>query len=210
MKCTRCKLINSVNTTVCKRCYTPLLNKSQNSNESRGGIFYDRNLLVVELRASLPKRCYKCNSSNIVENGIQELEYTPFLQSALEFAVGQVIPIPVPLPLTPGKRVIKLDLSFCRQHRGLKPLLVKIGYGTLAFSILCFILGLILKDSPDGFVYLTIASVIIFCVGLLVLYSGTEVETVKLDKYRDSYFWINGFGEDYLKSFPNLIEAQKK
>ncbi len=210
MKCTRCKLINPINTTVCKRCYTSLLNKSQNSNESRGGVYQDNGLLVIELRAFLPKRCYKCNSSNIMANAVQELEYTPALQQALKFAVEQVMPLPIPLPLTPGKRTIKLEVSFCRQHRLLKHLLIKIGAGTLIFSILCFIFALILKDSPEGFVYLIIATVIIFCVGLLTLYGATEYEIVKMDKYCDSYFWIKGFGEQYLKSFQSLNDAQNK
>jgi hypothetical protein len=210
MKCTRCKLVNPTNTDICKRCFTPLLNKVKQSNESQGGICRDNKMLVIELRALLPKRCYKCNSREVAWHRSQEIEYVPFLQAALKFAVGQVIPVPIPLPLTPGKRKRNLELSFCRKHRGLKHWLMKFGFGTLGLGVLCFGAALLMKDSPDGFVYLSIASVIIFCIGLLTVYGATEHNAVEVDSFRHEYFWIKGFGEEYLKSFPSLADAQRK
>jgi hypothetical protein len=210
MKCTRCKLLNPAKTDICKRCYTPLSNNVKQSNESQGGIYRDNKMLVIEFRKSLPKRCYKCNSHEVAWQRSEEIEYVPLLEAALEFAVGQVVPVPISLSLTPGKRKRKLKLSFCRKHRGVKHWLMKFGFGTVGLGVLCFGAALLMKDSPDGFVYFAIASVIVFCIGLLTIYGATEQKAVEVDTFRNDYFWIKGFGEEYLKSFPSLADAHKK
>jgi hypothetical protein len=110
MKCNRCKLVNPVNTEICKRCHTPLSNKSIVSNESPGGIYQDNNLLVIEIRASLPNRCYQCNSPHTVDDETQELEYVPYFQKRLKFAAKTITPVAGLLPLTPGRRA--MDVRF--------------------------------------------------------------------------------------------------
>jgi hypothetical protein len=212
MKCTRCKLINPTNTDICKRCYTPLLNSVKQSNESQGGIYRDDSLLVIELRASLPKRCYKCNSPNVVDYETQELEYTPYLQKRLKFVAKQIIPVAGLLPITPGKREMELHLHTCEKHRSLRPKFFWVGAICIALSILVLFLSARIFSNYDSFSsnYLTIAMTILLTLGFIILVIGSYLEPVSVDRYRDSYFWVKGFNEEYLKSFPNLADVQKK
>jgi hypothetical protein len=211
MKCIRCKLINPVNTPICKRCYTPLLNNVEQSNESQDGIYRDSNLLVIELRASLPKRCYKCNSPNIIDYETQELEYVPYLQKRIKWAAGAITSAAKLLPLTPGRRTMELHLHACSEHRSIRPRLFVIGAIAVVLSVLVlFISARILSDYGEIMNYITIVTAVLFTIGIMILVWGSYLESVSVDKYRDSYFWVKGFNEEYLKSFPNLTDAQKK
>jgi hypothetical protein len=211
MKCNRCKLVNPVNTEICKRCYTPLSNQSRVSNESQGGIYHDNNLLVIEIRASLPNRCYKCNSPHTVDNEKQQLEYIPYLQKRLHWAAKKITPAAGLLPLTPGRRAMNLNLHTCVKHRSKRPLLFTIGVIALVSSVLAlFLSARILSNYNELLSYLTIAMGVLFTVGLIILVGVSYLEPVKLEKYRDSYFWVSGFGKEYLKSFPNLADAQNR
>jgi hypothetical protein len=58
--------------------------------------------------------------------------------------------------------------------------------------------------------YITILTGVLSAIGIIILVCASYLDPIKLEKYRDSYFWVSGFGEEYLKSFPNLADAQKE
>lgn len=211
MKCNRCKLVNPANAATCKRCYAPLSNQSKISNESEGGIYHDNDLLVIELRASLPKRCYKCNSIETVDDETQELEYVPYFQKRLKVVAGAAISGAGLLPLTPGRKAIDVVLHTCTMHRSPRKLIFKVGATALVSSNLGFFLAArVLSHDGELFAYLTILWVVLSAFGIVILTWGAYREPIKFKNYRDSYFWASGFGEEYLKSFPNLADAQQE
>src|SRR5215204_6362782 len=159
MKCLRCNLVNPSTTNICKRCQNSLFGNTTALSGNQGMIYHDSGFLVIENKTTLPKRCYRCNSRKIVGMKTQTLEYTPALEQALEFAVGALIPIPVPLSLVSRKKTIRLDLCFCHRHRSYHRILFKVGWGILIFSFLCFAVSMYAVDYPNGFLYSVITAV---------------------------------------------------
>lgn len=203
MKCLRCNLVNPTSAIVCKRCQSPISQDTAQVSTNRLNIYQDSDFLVIPVMTPLPKRCYKCNSRNIVGTKMQIIEHIPALEEALNFAVGQLIPIPLP-SLTPNKKVVELEICFCRRHRSSHRTLFKIGWGIMFFSFICFAAGIGLNDYGDFFIYFVIASVIAFCIGMIFLYIEHEREIVSRHRYNAPYFWIKGFGSEYLNAFPKL------
>jgi hypothetical protein len=106
---------------------------------------------------------------------------------------------------------MELHLHACSEHRSIRPRLFVIGAIAVVLSVLVlFISARILSDYGEIMNYITIVTAVLFTIGIMILVWGSYLESVSVDKYRDSYFWVKGFNEEYLKSFPNLTDAQKK
>ena len=206
MKCLRCNFVNPSTTNICKRCQTSLFSDSTTLSKNRINVYHDSGYLVIEpASTALPKRCYLCNSRDIVAMKTQMLEYVPALDAALEFAVGSILPIPLS---SPRRKEVQLALSLCRRHRTYHRTFYKAGWGILIFGVFCFAAALALDNMfPSLFAYAMITSVVAFCIGMLLLYIEKEKEIVSQHKYQAPYFWVKGFGSEYLSSFPNWTNS---
>lgn len=201
MKCLRCHLVNFRTAVNCQRCQAPL---SPTRRESK--IFQDGDFLVIENLAALPSRCYQCNSRKIAAVQRQTLEYTPPLEELLDIVVGQIVPLPLP-SLAPNKKVVHLDLYFCPVHRTWRRALFKIGAGILLFGALCFAVGIVFNENSFVFGVSAITSVFAFCIGALTLYVEKQRDIVSRHKYQAPYFWVKGFGREYVGSFPEWTNS---
>ena len=207
MKCLRCQLVNPTTTDICKRCLTPLPRDAAAPAGNHLKIYRDTRFLVIENTTALPRRCYKCNSREIAQMRRQTLQYTPPLEELLDVAVGMILPIAP--SLARNKKTIDLELSFCRRHRSLRGIGFKIGVGMMIFSVLCFAAGIIGDKYANFSTYSIITSVAAFCLGILFLLVR-DTDIVSHHKYQSSYFWVKGFGEEYLSSFPNWTNSGRR
>jgi hypothetical protein len=206
MKCLRCNLVNPRSTGVCKRCQNPLQSGGA-SPDAQINIYRDADFLIIKTPAALPRRCYRCNAREIEAVKPWAVEYVPAAEQALETIVGQLLPVPLPLDLSPGRKVLQMNLAFCRRHRISRWKLNKYGLGVVIFGALCFAAAFAGDRQPDFFVYAMIASVAAFCLGFLILYADHEKEVVSKHKYSAPYFWVEGFGDEYLSSFPDWTNS---
>jgi len=106
--------------------------------------------------------------------------------------------------------ILKLDLGLCRDHYIRFRLPVLIGIAGFILAAICFALGLALKDVEGGFEIMIFSSVAIFSVGAVLFQMGRRRELVTYTKFENSYFWLSGFGPEYLDLFPRRVKVPEK
>lgn len=206
IKCGNCGLVNFKSQETCKRCQAvlseagsaPAANFSSVQNEreaaqTSGGVWQDKKKVVLHLRAPLPSRCWKCNSSDGIAWKVYTLKHYPVYSLFTMVLIGFA-----------RYKKVGVELGICATHQAKRRQRVWYGvYMMLAAAVMGF-LGL----AVEALFMLLIAAFILFFIGCI--YLACLDAPASITKIKEPYIWLKGADDRYLTSLPRWRGGQQE
>lgn len=208
-KCPECGLVNFAADANCKRCHavnsqvavqpvTPagivledgyVLPPPPNT----GGVWRDKDILVMTKDASLPDRCVKCNAPTHGFRLKRNLSWHPPVLALLIFVALLVY---VLVAAFVSKRAT-VHIGVCAEHMQRRRNLLIIGWAMMAIGLITPVIAF--ANEYVGIALLGMVLVVVSAVWLVLV-----ARVVKVKQIDDRYVWLKGIDPNYLSQFPSL------
>lgn len=160
---------------------------------SSGGVWRQKNMLVMHKQATLPDRCVKCNRP---ANGRKLTKKFMWHHPAWYLLIFVAFLIYLIAALIVRKQVI-LHLGLCDEHYSKRRTAIWASWGILALSVAMIIFG-----AANGFPALFLLGILLIFVA--AIYGALSANVIAIQKVDDHYVWLKRINKDYLLMLPEL------